>query len=372
MRGIKSLSDKELLINLKKLVSQEQDLLIKILPHLIEFKRRKLYRDLGYRSLYEYCTQERKYSESAAMRRIHAARAIDDCPPALEYLKDHRVTLSTLSLVWKHVSPDLLDKISNKSKREVDAIFAELKPELYIKDQSKPVVVERLVLHTPTTNHKDSECKEIYRRSGGKLFASVENSTPQANTKLVRQKVKMHEVRCLIDDDVMRQVERCKQLLSNKYPKGLTYSELLKELTASWLEQNDPLSREKRREARKQRATRKQRAVKRDEEQGRHIPLAIKDAVFKRDGGRCTFVGSNGRRCESKFLLQFDHYPIPYARGGPSTVNNLRLLCAEHNRHTAEQVYGKTTIKKHYIKEAPGRYHSGFQTSSRVASRMIC
>jgi hypothetical protein len=30
----------------------------------------------------------------------------------------------------------------------------------------------------------------------------------------------------------------------------------------------------------------------------------------------------------------------PFARGGPSTPSNLRLLCAQHNRLEAERIYG--------------------------------
>jgi hypothetical protein len=50
------------------------------------------------------------------------------------------------------------------------------------------------------------------------------------------------------------------------------------------------------------------------------------------------------------------HLSHKFPRGGPSTVNNLRLLCAKHNKYTAEQVYGERCIKKHYIKEAPVAY----------------
>ena len=52
-------------------------------------------------------------------------------------------------------------------------------------------------------------------------------------------------------------------------------------------------------------------------------------------------------------------YQIPFARGGPSTVNNLRLLCAKHNKHTAEQTYGKAHVEKFFIKEPPVAYPAG-------------
>jgi hypothetical protein len=40
---------------------------------------------------------------------------------------------------------------------------------------------------------------------------------------------------------------------------------------------------------------------------GRHIPAALKRAVWERDQGRCTFVDSCGCRCRETGLLEFHH-----------------------------------------------------------------
>ena len=81
VRSLKTLSDKELLNQLTKLVKQELDLTLEILPHLIEVEKRKIFRSLGYRSMFVYCTEGLGYSESSACRRIYAARAIPQEPP---------------------------------------------------------------------------------------------------------------------------------------------------------------------------------------------------------------------------------------------------------------------------------------------------
>ena len=66
---------------------------------------------------------------------------------------------------------------------------------------------------------------------------------------------------------------------------------------------------------------------------GRAIPAAVKREVWRRDGGRCSYVDrTSGRRCGSQHLLQIDHV-VPYARGGAAEPNNLRLLCAAHHRY---------------------------------------
>ena len=54
MKSLKTLSDKELLNRVSKLVKQEHNLTLEILPHLIEVENRKIYRSLGYSSMFVY------------------------------------------------------------------------------------------------------------------------------------------------------------------------------------------------------------------------------------------------------------------------------------------------------------------------------
>jgi hypothetical protein len=77
----------------------------------------------------------------------------------------------------------------------------------------------------------------------------------------------------------------------------------------------------------------------------RHVPAAVRDEVFARDGGRCTYVGANGVPCGSRHQLHVDHVE-PFARGGSGTLENLRLLCAAHNQLEAERVYGSDWMQR--------------------------
>ena len=72
---------------------------------------------------------------------------------------------------------------------------------------------------------------------------------------------------------------------------------------------------------------------------GRHIPMHVKNAVWKRDGGQCTFIAENGHRCESRKFLEFDHKE-PFALGGGSTIPNIRLRCRAHNQFEAQRAFG--------------------------------
>jgi 5-methylcytosine-specific restriction endonuclease McrA len=68
-------------------------------------------------------------------------------------------------------------------------------------------------------------------------------------------------------------------------------------------------------------------------------PAAVRRAVYLRDRGRCTFVSKDGRRCDSRRYLQFDHVD-GRAVGGAFTIDNVRLRCGPHNRLEAERLYG--------------------------------
>ena len=57
----------------------------------------------------------------------------------------------------------------------------------------------------------------------------------------------------------------------------------------------------------------------RPSDNARHVPAEVKRAVWERDGGRCTFVGESGHRCEARTRLEFDHVE-PVASGGRATV----------------------------------------------------
>ncbi|MEQ9504103.1 MAG: hypothetical protein RIT81_45020 [Deltaproteobacteria bacterium] len=80
-------------------------------------------------------------------------------------------------------------------------------------------------------------------------------------------------------------------------------------------------------EKQKFKTTERPRSEPEDAEPGRRpIAAAVKRAVTERDGHRCTFVG-DGRRCSETERLEFDHV-VPVAKGGRSTVDNVRLRAA--------------------------------------------
>src|SRR6185369_17291984 len=86
----------------------------------------------------------------------------------------------------------------------------------------------------------------------------------------------------------------------------------------------------------------------------RYVPMQVRRETHARDGGRCAFVSLDGRRCNARALIQFDHLE-PFAWRGASDATNLRLLCKAHNLLHARKCFGKLHIA---AKIAVGRRRS--------------
>jgi hypothetical protein len=81
----------------------------------------------------------------------------------------------------------------------------------------------------------------------------------------------------------------------------------------------------------------------------RYIPASIKNALYKRSGGQCEYLDpGTSRRCECTRGLQFEH-AHPYALGGPTTLENMKLFCATHNALAAIEIFGRKHMSQ-YVK----------------------
>jgi hypothetical protein len=279
---------------------------------------------------------------------------IKEIPEVYDLMKANRLSFSAVLQIANVLTPEnkkeLLPRIELKSKSEIEKIIVEHQAPQAIPDSARPKLVKKIA---SVQRASGPELGENSLRCEGKFDPTDKISTPEIIIE------KMFEVRFAADDELMELIRWAKSYLSHKYPNGASFQEIFK-FALSYLREREDLSLQD-----KPRRTN----AKTDT---RYIAKAVKQQVWKRDNGRCAFVGSNGKRCNSTHNLEYDHHPVPYARGGPSTVDNLRLLCAKHNKHAAIKTYGEQTIKKHYIKEAPVTYITGAWKTPRNTTGLIC
>ena len=123
--------------------------------------------------------------------------------------------------------------------------------------------------------------------------------------------------------DFVEKLERAREVLRHKFPAGKC-EDILNEALEGLLDRRDPLR--KTREA----ASRPARM--------RYIPQWVRDEVWRRDGGRCAYIGLDERRCPVREEVEYDHI-IPFGLGGKSnSPENIRLLCRPHNRNLGKEV----------------------------------
>jgi 5-methylcytosine-specific restriction endonuclease McrA len=335
-----SLSNRELIENLKAVCRKETEVTSELLLNLIEVDSRKLYLELGYSSLFSYLTEELRFSEPAAQRRISSARLIAKFPEAYELLLRREATLTTLSMTGRVISEnnkdEMFEKIKGKSKREVEVMLAGYRPALEKRESVKPVVVRK-----ETSSKK--VCSPLFnlKQNSVNTAPSPEKVKEENETKEPLVEEQRYEFKFSVSKDVFHKYQEVQALLSGKYPKGAKIEELFDELLECCLDKKSPVRKAKRRERRleKRNATRSPKNNSSTETQSRYIPKAIEEQVYIRDQGRCTFIGNNGKRCNSTHDLEF-HHKKASARGGSHDVSNLTLHCRAHNALEARREFG--------------------------------
>ena len=341
-------TDHELRGSLSQLVETEQCATARIVFRLGELEARSGYLQAGYSSLFAYCTIALGYSEPAAIRRIKAARCVRRFPMVGKLLKQRKLTLTTVctlaEVLDRRNERKLLAEAAGKSKREVERLAARYKPLVNydLRDQVRRVFIEtpgKSAEEIEKERHMSSWELELKRKFTDHLRQRTGNMS-------VTEKVRFSFVS---EPEFAGKVKRMRQLLSGKYMRGASLEQVFTEAIECYIRHNDPVEKARRKLARASRegskgrskSARKSGAFKRS----RHIPADTYLQVYFRDKGRCTYVASDGRRCDACSGLQIDHI-VPFAKGGSNHPENLRLLCREHNRLAAEKEFGKEHMRR--------------------------
>ncbi len=124
---MESLSNHELIEEIKSLVAKEKLIDSEILMALKVVKHRKLHLRDGYASLADYCALVLGMSEDQAWKRSQAVDTITSHPWALEMLKSGDTKLSQLAMIKPKITKAneeiIKDFIPGKSKAEVKAFL---------------------------------------------------------------------------------------------------------------------------------------------------------------------------------------------------------------------------------------------------------
>ena len=328
-----TLSDDQLLEQVRQLAVRERNATAQLVAHLAEVDGRRLYLGQGYSSMFTYCTQALRLSEHAAYSRIEAARLARRCPEVLPLLEDARVTLTTVCLLAPVLTRDnaatLLARATYKTKREVELLVAELAP--------KPDVVT-MVRKMPAPSPRPKSAGPLVVESAASAPVEAARSvqcppppTPAVLAPLSPERFRLQLTISREAHDVLRRVQ---ELARHSVPNG-DPAVLFERAIRLLLEQLE-----------RQRcgAVRRARTATTTATHSRHVPAAIRRAVWARDTHQCAFVGADGR-CQERAFLEL-HHVVPFADGGATSVENLQLRCRAHNAYEAAEWFGPLFVRE--------------------------
>ncbi len=297
--AIKELDDKALLLAMTKVAATIREQQVRGLQLLGEVDERKLYLREGYESLWAYCTQALKLSESGASRWTRAMRAVRRDPSLLMKLAVGKISLCVVATLADQ--PVLMAVAEGKSIREAKEMLAVA------------------------------------------LFAET-GDVAKATAAPIREKIKIKSpdrvaITIEVDERVRAKIERAKEVLN-----AASLSSVVEKALDLLLDKVDPILRASRRAARSAKSDKVAEAAKpakapKPARTRAALSRRTRDAVIARDGGRCTFSTPDGQRCNSRRFLEVDHIQ-PRSCGGTDDPLNLRTLCSSHHGMFTAATFG--------------------------------
>jgi hypothetical protein len=208
---LKNMTDDALLVETRRLVQKERELLSDILHHLREIERRRLFSILKCSSLFEYATRELGYSEDQAYRRIQAMRLLKDLPEIEAQLNSGALTLTHLGMA---------QSLFRKEEKIAEKIFS----------RTEKI---RVLKSLANTSKRDAE----------KILVGVASSSefviPRETVRtLPANKI---EIRFTADQEILQKIDALKGLLAHKFPQ-LTIADLVAQLCDLGLKAWSPAS----------------------------------------------------------------------------------------------------------------------------------
>jgi hypothetical protein len=343
-----------------------------LLADIAEIEARKLHLRDGHGSMFAYCVEEFRLSSDEAIRRLRAARLARRFPILFPMLADGRMNLTGVLLLRKHLrrsnACELIDEAIGKSKSEIEHMLARRFPRTTGPTWLRPMVP----VPSAVAGHKAGESEVTgfpiasseadsprlaatpsdIAASGellapAPLYESVHATAPPHGSlsslpasedtwaRLTPVAPALYELRATVSLETSELLQRLRDLLSHQISSGNLAAVLHRalEIAAVVVEKGRVAARNQEGPG----------AMERGEAHptdGRHIPSAIRRAVWRRDQGRCAYEGPDGRRCDSRWQLELDHVQ-PFALGGKCSIGNLRLLCRAHNQLLADVKLGE-------------------------------
>lgn len=292
MSGLASVSDRDLESNLKSLIRKERMLLHFILEHIKEVDSRRLYLDRSYSSMYEYLVREIGYSNSAAMRRLEAARLLNVVPILSDKIQDGSINLSQIGELARAIREK--ERVGEKISQDAKIAVVEQIAGLSFEQTQKAVAIGLDI------ELKDPERVKVQKDDSVHLSITLTREQYELLTSCKEKAA--HSLQLNKGDQSWARVI---EVVAGQYLDGRSFA--AKVFSQAKVEGE----------------------IKPD---NKTLTLKTRRYILNRDKS-CQYVDKfTGKLCGSKYGLQVDHI-IPQWSGGTHAPENLQALCGAHNKH---------------------------------------
>ena len=347
--SLETLPSPELLRRLHVLVHRGHVAEAELLAHLGELDARCLYLEEACSSMFVYCVQVLHFAEGVAYKRIQVARASRRHPELLDAICRGEVHVSAASLLAAQLTEEdareLIEAAKHRTSEQVRALLADRKPRPDV-----PVSARRI----PDTVPAKPAMAPLPRPA---LEASETRPAPTPAPAPARPEPLGGErycVRFTADRETWAQLEELRALMRHQVPDGDLGKILGRAIFAM-------LAQVRKRKFAEGAASRAPKPP--SPSPSRAIPAAIRREVSSRDGDRCTYVSTAGRRCGSREFLEFHHLD-PWHGSRRHSVAGVTLRCRAHNQHQAEGDFGARHMARFQKRTDGPPRGTGFESSS--------
>ena len=257
---------------------------------------------------------------------IGVARTARKHPAIWPMLQDGRLHLSgiaKLAPVLTEANRDaLLDRAKHKTKRKIEEVVAEFAPKPGVPSTIRKLPVPR----------EPSKAATVVELRPDTADASTSHPAPVKPAVVEPLAPSRYRVQFTAGAELHEKLERLSSLMP-----GVDLASIIEVAVTEKLERVEAKRFGQTNEPRKS-------LEEADTSPGsRYISAPVKRFVWKRDGGRCTDLSPDGRRCTAREGLEY-HHDDPYGLGGDRTPENVRLLCSVHNALRVERDFGKDVM----------------------------
>jgi hypothetical protein len=339
---------------LRHLVAKERGELIHFLRRLELFDREGGCARLAKGSLFEYLVKDHHMSEPTAWRRSNAVRLLREFPQLEAPIADGRIGLTVLGVLGQVMTSENVDELIRRgthlTKRQAEELVVSIRPRQVRADgirkvpELSPAPASVPAEPSPSPAAELSPVKVdptpplalVREERGVPEERPPERASLSSAVRPVRAGAWTLQV--TLDGARKEKVERLQALLSHRIPDG-DVNALFDYMLDCTLEK----AGKQRGAVRPERTREPLEPLPRPRGERDPIPLEVRREVWERDGGRCTYVSPDGRRCESCWQLEFHHTGLAGNTG--STAKDLTIRCKPHDVLDAVDVFGREHIE---------------------------